>query len=69
MKPQLMAGVGTLKILEPPQLDEIDNQNYTVCIQKDEIKGDTIVEENYPRIIRNWRVPAYLSDYVDDMYD
>ena len=68
VKPQLLAGEGT-KGLEPPQSDEFDTQHYSVGIKKDEIEGDTIVEENYPRLVRNRRAPAYLSDYVVDMYD
>ena len=62
VKPQLLAGEGTLKGLEPPQSDEFDTQNYNVGIQKDEFEGDKIVEENYPRLVRNRRAPAYLSD-------
>nr|XP_022290306.1 uncharacterized protein LOC111101945 [Crassostrea virginica] len=69
VKPQLLAGEGTFKGLEPPQSDEFDTQNYSVAIQKDEIEDDKIVEENYPRLVRNRRAPAYLSDYVVDMYD
>ena len=64
-----MAGEGTLKGLEPPQCDEFDAQNYSVGIKKDEIEGDTIVERNYPRIVRNRPASAYLSEYVVDMYD
>ena len=69
VKPQLLAGEGTLKGLEPPQCDELDTQNYSVGIQKDDIEGDKIVEENYPRLPRNMRAPPLLSDYVVDMYD
>ena len=69
VKPQLLAGEGTLKGLEPPQCDEFDAQNYSVGNQKEEIEGDSIVEENYPRIVRNRCAPLYLSDYVVDIYD
>ena len=61
VKPQLLAGEGTLKGLEPPQSDEFDIQNYSVGIQKDDIKGDKIVEENYPRLARNMRAPLYCQ--------
>ena len=53
VKLQLLAGEGTLKGLEPPQSDEFNTQNYSVGIQKDEIEDDKIVEENYPRLVRN----------------
>ena len=53
MNLQLLADEGTLKGLEPPQSDEFDTQNYSVGIQKDEIEDDKIVEENYPRLVRN----------------
>ena len=69
VKPQLLAGEGTLKGLEPPQCDELDTQNYSVGIHNNKIEGDTIVEGNYLRIVKNRRAPAYLSDYVFDMYD
>ena len=57
VKPQMLTCEGTLKDLEPPQSDEFDTQNYSVGIQKDEIEGDKIVEENYPRLARNMRAP------------
>ena len=61
MKPQLLAGEGTLKGLEPPQCEEFDAQNYSVGNQKEEIEGDSIVEENYPRIVRNRCAPLYCQ--------